>query len=1404
VAADFDKSIGDEATLAGKAKRRPASEVSLGDERTLGDGRSGQDTVIDDIEVVDLEARYKVEGTLGQGGMGAVLLATDTRLDRKVAIKRILGEAAGNRMAVQRFLTEAKAIAALNHPNVVQIYDYGRAKDGPFLIMEFVDGGSLLDRCRESALPLDEAIDLACQLCDGLAKAHDLGIIHRDIKPANVLLSKEEIPKLTDFGLAKSQAGDHGQTMTGAVLGTPDFMPPEQRRDASLVDHRSDIWSLAATLYQMVTGRSPKIIRFDLLPPGLTSVLGKALEDGKESRYQSAREFRDALKTSLVASASAAAELGEGQCPTCAVKNDSSRRFCRGCGESLEAPCLSCSKPMPMWEEICGQCGTKQAPLLENRRGEMAAQQAEAQGLLKDYDFDEAERLTVSLRDESDPRLKQLVSWATDFVAKIGKARDAQLAQAGERLAEALKHEASFDYPSAAHVLEQVPGILRSRPLVSHAETVAAALARVAAKQSDVEKLQSSIKARIDSQAISGLLPDVERLRKLRPDRADVDKLRAQLAEREHKLAAQRDEAIVLARQHLDAKDYQSAMAVMRKVDRSVETPEMVRLRDTAETSIKRLQELLREISQAVSQKQLDNLMPKVQAALAIQPGHVALTKLRETLQVRESKAADDIRARVSQADAAFKACQFDKATVLLQRIPTDRRNSDVKDLLERCEHLATVKADVLAGFNGLPQVPDLSAVEGIDLKGLAFWGRSYLGELATHGLDDQPIQQLCRKCEAANEKREAALEVARRVAANVRRIFIYTYAAAAAILLVAVGLWARSSMRARALEQAVADGRWNDALVIAPLNPKALVGRARQRLQANPVDINGAFADLEEAARQPADVDIAQAVRSEAHAVRAAAEARAGRLERASEDLQAATRGNADQALIMAAKAAIVDALIARVEQAAANGDGTGIRSASEKALAAGADRVAVTELWQKYVNGRIAKLDVEGIELASRELKKAGLNGPNEAEWWIRFGATAAGPPHENAAEMIRAVGKAIAAGAAESVVAPLRARVIVLEALASLSKGDTKNAVSGIMSASLMDAVHVEQVLKQPKYALLRERVLVEYRGQLDAAVAGKNWTEALRVASTAGTIANAPASWVGDAVGAMPSGVLASFSREAFAGLTTISEKFEKPSSGLYSRIGDPRVNGVESNGGVSFFRMTSGHDQVIARGEPYAVYFPIIFSPTDSKTIEVSFRCRRFVQTPEGEKSFLAVELVDAKADVNAALAGARLPQRVTIYNNDRFSQQKNGYAVIGVQHVEGGRVTGGVDGHAPCKSEQEWMKVTLWLKQGWSVVAYRSGEEKRRPIIDLWTFVNGVRPFLPQTLLVGEENGQPPEHLGICFIAYGSKKMNIYGQREPVQGEAEGCVYDIADVAFRLIDPPTRAAETMEACFTPQ
>ena len=145
--------------------------------------------------------------------------------------------------------------------------------------------------------------------------------------------------------------------MTGAVLGTPDFMPPEQRRDASEVDHRCDLWSLAATIYQMVTGRSPKIIRFDLLPSELTKILGIALEDDKDARYQTARKFRDALRTTGRMALKPITEFAAGQCSKCGTVNDVSRKFCSTCGASLRVPCLACSTAVGTWEKICGECG---------------------------------------------------------------------------------------------------------------------------------------------------------------------------------------------------------------------------------------------------------------------------------------------------------------------------------------------------------------------------------------------------------------------------------------------------------------------------------------------------------------------------------------------------------------------------------------------------------------------------------------------------------------------------------------------------------------------------------------------------------------------------------------------------------------------------------------------------------------------------------------------------------------------------------------------------------------------------------------------------------------------------------------------------------------------------------------
>ena len=201
-------------------------------------------------------SHYKILEKLGGGGMGVVYKAQDTRLDRTVALKFLPPELTLDPEAKERFIHEAKAASALDHNNICNVHEIAETDDGQiFIVMAYYEGETLKKRIERDPLKIDEATDLTIQIAQGLQKAHEKGIVHRDIKPANIIITRDGVVKILDFGLAKL-AGQARLTKTGSTVGTAAYMSPEQARGQE-VDHRTDIWSLGVVLYEMVTGRQP-------------------------------------------------------------------------------------------------------------------------------------------------------------------------------------------------------------------------------------------------------------------------------------------------------------------------------------------------------------------------------------------------------------------------------------------------------------------------------------------------------------------------------------------------------------------------------------------------------------------------------------------------------------------------------------------------------------------------------------------------------------------------------------------------------------------------------------------------------------------------------------------------------------------------------------------------------------------------------------------------------------------------------------------------------------------------------------------------------------------------------------------------------------------------------------------
>src|SRR6184192_4322133 len=278
-----------------------------------------------DLLVGQTFGHYKISKRIGSGGMGEVYLATDVTAGRKAALKLLPMRFTGDSNRLKRFQQEARAVVALNHPNILTVYEIGEDHSIHYIASELIEGETLRDRLTRGPMQLSEAVDIAIQVASALAAAHQAGIVHRDIKPENIMLRPDGYVKVLDFGIAKLAEQELPATMPrdealllvetnlGSILGTVRYMSPEQACGEH-VDQSTDIWSVGVVLYEMVTGQTPftgdtpgevmsSILKKE--PPPLTSyfahtpaelqqIITKALRKDREERYHNAHELLEA------------------------------------------------------------------------------------------------------------------------------------------------------------------------------------------------------------------------------------------------------------------------------------------------------------------------------------------------------------------------------------------------------------------------------------------------------------------------------------------------------------------------------------------------------------------------------------------------------------------------------------------------------------------------------------------------------------------------------------------------------------------------------------------------------------------------------------------------------------------------------------------------------------------------------------------------------------------------------------------------------------------------------------------------------------------------------------------------------------------------------------------------------
>ncbi len=357
--------------------------------------------------------RYEIKAELGRGGMATVYHAYDPRFKREVALKVLPRQFLHDPTFRARFEREAQTVAALEHPAIVPVYDFGEEDGQLYLVMRYLPGGSLGDRLKQQSLSFEEMLRLITPLAGALDEAHKQGIIHRDLKPDNILFDQRDEPYLTDFGIAKLSTSSGELTTGGLIVGTPAYMSPEQASGEEL-DGRSDIYALGIIIFQALTGQlpyqantpiamlmkhmtepPPRIRAFNpTLPPGCDAVISKALAKNPNDRYATASDLAadliEAPKLKSIhplATQPLEAQLPEIKppppahpplarlkekpvnCPRCHVDNSPQVTACANCGYRLRLACLMCHTLNPLNATHCANCGADLKRAQQRRSG---------------------------------------------------------------------------------------------------------------------------------------------------------------------------------------------------------------------------------------------------------------------------------------------------------------------------------------------------------------------------------------------------------------------------------------------------------------------------------------------------------------------------------------------------------------------------------------------------------------------------------------------------------------------------------------------------------------------------------------------------------------------------------------------------------------------------------------------------------------------------------------------------------------------------------------------------------------------------------------------------------------------------------------------------------------------------